>query len=520
MKGSSGKLRILIKTNLVVSNREAPNAFMSYLAYALGGMIFSIVAIIPVIGPDSSSAASSPLIFLMFVLMFDYLNLQVLLTRATLIDRSMLGLFPLSGMRSSVLRFILMLLDRSILFYIIPAIVVVTALFAKGEPAQALAMILLFGSLYLILSEILFGLYPVFRAIAERYSARTAMQIAVLPLLFVLFFPGLFQLSHKMVLRIPVAAEFVEGVRLILVSGFDGGMLEVVRLLLTALVLGGILLAAAFLLSRIDPLFHLALMKRTLNRTKRPKHDREPATSGFGKVNGSVSEVASSSAAASRAPGLGRLILLDWQIRQKEEKFFFIVLINPVLAFLLAQVIAPGFNRFLSFVILPVFIVTQMVGFLIIENGYTHRGLRLKHVSTLPVDPARFIRIKFYAEWIPIVAANLAVTFFLGMRSGITYYEGIQGIIYSLFIPFVLMLVNDSLVLAFNSLSRHAIVSTFLILVFELVGTFVYALLMIFNFAVGAVCVAVFCAVSYFRWMPALGKRLSSEFQTLLEESK
>ncbi len=518
MMGSSGKLWILIRTNLIVLNREAPNAFMSYLTYALGGMIFSAVAIVPVIGPNSSSAAGAPLIFLLVVFMFDYLNLQVLLTRATLIDRSILGLFPLSGIWSGAIRFILMLLNRRILFYMIPVAVVVSTLFAKGEPAQALAMILLFGSLYLVLSGILFGMYPVFRAIAGRYSARTAMQIAMIPLLFVLFFPGLFQLSHRLVLRIPVAAEFVEGVRFILASDFTGGMLEVARLFLAALMLGGLLAAASFLLARVDPILHRVLTRKAL--ALRRKADREPAAMGSGKKLLSVSKDRASAPDSSRATGLGRLILLDWQIRQKEEKFFFVILINPVLAFLLAQVIAPGFNRFLSSVILPVFIVTQMIGFLIIENGYTQRGLRLKHVSTLPVDPTKFVRIKFYSEWIPIVAGNLAVAFFIGLRSGITYYEGIQGIIYSLFIPFVLMLANDSLVLAFNSLSRHTIVSTFLILILEIVGTLVYVLLMVFNFALGAVCVSAFCAVSYFKWMPALGERLSSGFQTLLEESK
>ena len=514
MKGYSRAIGILIRTSLLVSNRDTANAFISYLAYALGGLGFSVMALIPVMDSASAAAAKSPFVFLAFVMMFDYINVQTLLGRVTLIDKSPFSPFPVSPVRSGIVRFILMLLDKRLLFYLVPMVVVLSAVLSRGFLAEAAATVALYSLVYLVTSEILFGLLPLFRALSARFGARTTRQIALLPLLFVLFFPGLFQMKQELVLRIPVAGEFVSGSKLIFAGELGGAMVQTGRLLLTTLVLGAVLIISGLLLSRIGPAILSSVAPEVSGGDNASDAGRLPVPRPLILTSAEVPVDSTVPRTPSRTLSLFRIAFLDWKIRQREEKILFVILITPSLALL------PALSRPIASVIFPIFIVSQMVGLPLVENNLVQRGLRLKHISALPADPTRFVRAKFFSVWIPMVGVNFAVTVALGLRWGITYYQATQGIMYSMFIPMVLILINDALTLIFSSISRHPFISALILLIVEIIATLAYVLSMVFNVAAGIVFVAGPFAFAYFRRMPDWGRRIEAEFQTILEESK
>ncbi len=518
----TGTLRTLIKTSLIISNREAPHAFLSYLAYAMGGLIFSITAIIPVVLTSSKAAADAPLIFLVVVAMFDYLNIQTFLTHTTLTSRSELSLFPFSGLRSIVYRFILMLLNKRILFYVIPMIVESAALMVKGEVGAAAIAVLLYVFLYVIMSEMLFFILPRFRALAERYSVRTAMQIAILPVLGFLFTPGIFHIRPEIVLRIPVASQFVRGGGFAVASDFVPAAGQVGELALISLVFGAAASAVGLLLLRIRPVASPFQAATALAPTGKRVSG---AGAHHGKEAAENEEVLpteiSPDAGTARPPQRARrLVFLDWKMRQREEKLLSVMIISPFLALLLAESIVPALHWPLVSVILPIFLVVQFAGIPLIDQSFTHRGLRLKHVATLPVSPAAFVRFKSFSAWILIVLAALFVTILQGLRWQMSYYQEVQGIVFSMFISSILIIVGNTFVLDFNWISRHPLISIPVLLTTEMVATLIYAFLMLFSFPVGLAFVVVLFALTYFCWVPAWGKRLASEFQALIDESE
>lgn len=520
MNKSSGTLRILVRTGVTVSNREASNAFLSCLAYVLGGLIFSSMAIIPVVAGSSEVAANSPLVFVVFVAMFDYLNTQVFLLRTTLTDKSTLSLFPLSPARSAGYRFVLMLLEKRILFYAVPMLVVFAALLLREEPGEAMMVVFLYVSLYLVISELLFGILPIFRTLAERYSPRTAMQIAIIPIVFFLFIPGVFHVRHEMVLRIPVVSQFVKGFKYTVASGFVPAAAEVGELLSISLVLGAAMTAAGLLLQRIGPALALPLAGASRRKTGKKASSTRYSSKDDAKGEEEEYETEKSQEELGEIGSrvFRRLIFLDWKIRQKEERFLLLIIAAPFAALLLAQSVTPALHSPMASVILPTFILTQIAGIPYIDNIFTRRGLRLKNVSILPVKPEIFVRMKFLSGWIPIVLASFFTTLILGLRWHISYYQGIQATIYSLFIPSVLIFITNTFTLAFYRISRHPFIYASIALIIESVMTTAYVLLMTFDFLAGLMFVLVLLSLIYFRWMPGWGRKLSLEFQNLLEE--
>lgn len=522
MNNSSGPLRILVSTGITVSNREASKPFLSYLAYVLGGLLFSTLAIVPVVAGSSRISANSPLVFLVFVVIFDYLNIQVSLVRTTLTNAFMLSLFPMSWLRSAAYRFILMLLDKRVLFYLVPMLAVTTALLARGEVTQAVSVTLLYMSIYLVISEFLFGILPFFRALAERYSARTAMQITMLPVVFFLFIPGIFHIRHEMVLRVPVVSQFVRGFRYAVASDFVPAAAQAGELLSISLVLGAAMAAAGLLLRIVSPVLSPLLVgagRRKSGGTRSSAGSSRDDDSGSGEEDVDRQSLQQKSIESAFGT-VRRLVFLDWRIRQKEERFLLLVIAAPFAALLLAQSITPALHSPMASVILPVFIVTQIAGIPLIDNSYTRRGLQLNHVSILPAAPSVFVRLKFFSTWLPVVFANLLATLILGLRWHMTYYQAVQGFLFSLFIPSVLISLNHVFTLRFNRISRHPLISASLGIVIESLATVAYVLTMAYNFLFGLAFIALLFALVCFRWMPGWRTKLSMEFQNLLEESR
>lgn len=521
MRRPTRRLVIAIKTNFILMNREAANAFMNYLAYVFGGLLLGTFAVGAVLTPESKITDQFPLTLFGLLAMFDYFNIQTKLNGASLVDKSFFSLFPLPTRRSIALRFLLLLADKRAIFYLLPMLAVAVILVVRGNPSAGAALILLFGVTYLIASELLFVLFPLLRKLADRFSVRTVVQIVGLPFLAVFMLAPMVHLPLDLLPRIPVLAGFVNGFRDATLSNSVGAVTQVGYLFLISVLLAAFFVSGYWLFSRIGIKLRLsspnraALAKATFVSAGGPPPSSQNRTAPTTGVD--VAREGSSG----RSAGINRrLVFLDWKIHQKEERLFYTIFMFPLIGVFLAQTIARRSHSPLASVVLPVFLVTLMLSAVLTDNYITNHGLRLKQVSIFPIDRKRFVFIRSLSSWSPVVVGNLVLVVVLGVQLHIAAYQFLQGVIYSFFMPLVTILLANTLIITFNIYSRHPIITFIIIIIAETLGTLVYALLMILSLIVGIAFVLGLFSVTYYLLVPAWGRQLSARFQTLLEESK
>ncbi|MCL4512308.1 MAG: hypothetical protein M1470_14805 [Bacteroidetes bacterium] len=519
------KLTPILRTNITVSNREAGNVFLSYLPYVLGGVILAGVAVIPIYAGNVRNLSGSTVASVLGLFMLDYLSVQIKLGVVTLIDESAFRLFPLSRIRSIFLRFFLFMLDKRILYYALPLLAVLIALAGHASLIQLLAMLFLFVSLYVLSSEIFFLVFIAFKKLANLFSAKTVTQAAIIPIILVSFLLSAIPRNNPTGLTaLPIVSEFSRGFHSILASNAGIASLEAGHLLLISLFIGVVFLILDSFYARSS--HHLRTSFAARGRERNPFHDAmsEPgaAVSCDAKEFVNTDSTGGSSMYETKVPSASRsarrLVFLDWKIHQKEERIFFLLLMYPFLAIMMMKIMNSRFHQHAASMILPIFFVTQLLGAGVTEHHFTGHGLRLKHVSIFPLNAARFVYVKSLSTWFLLSVVNLIVSVVAGLQFKLGAYQLLQGDIYSLFLPLVLVQLVNTLILSFNRLSRYSIISLLIVVALEFLSTMIYVLLMLFSFVVGLGFVAALFVLTYLFWIPRWGTKLSLEFQTLLEE--
>ncbi len=511
---------VSIRTNLILMNREAANPFLTYLAYAFGGLLLASLAVPPALTPALGVSGQLRLTLFGFLVMLDFFSIQTKLNGAALIDKSLFSLFPLSAPRSIALRFLLLLVDKRAIFYLFPMLAAVIALFVKGTPAGSAALVLIFALTYLIASELLFALFPLLRKLADRFGVRTVMQVVTLPFIGVFILASMIHLPPDLPLRIPVLAEFVNGFRNAAISNFPGAFTQIGYLLLISALLAAVLVCGYRLFSKIGIELQLSSQHHAARAGATIVSAEAASLQPRGGTAAADADVLRGYSSGPTASSNSRLIFLDWKIHQKEERLFYTILMFPFMGVFLAQTIARRSHSPLASLVFPVFLVTLMLGAVLTDNYITNHGLRLKHVSVFPFELKRYVFVRSFSSWSPIATGNLILVVVLGVQLHVAAYQILQGVIYSFFMPLVAILLANTLIITFDIYSRHPIISFVITIVGELIATLVYVLLMVLNFLLGIAFVLGLFSFTYFFLVPGWGRQLSTRFQTLLEESK
>lgn len=467
------------------------------------------------------------LVFVLGLFLFDYFEIQIKLRGTSLIDRSTFSLFPLSNVRSLSIRFFLFLANKRSLFYLLPLLGTIIVFAANGEAVKIPAAILLFASTYLVMTEIFFLLYFVLRKLADRFSVRTATQIATIP--FFLSFLFVSALHHKtaMLVTLPVISQFTKGFQEILASHFEDASIEAGYLLIIFI---GVALAASttgFLFNKTAGHVRSRLIPFV---NKRVQEDPDSAgTNLFRKDHRSEKigeklsrgkEVLVREDLEPAAHIAWHLVLVDWLIHQREEKILYLLLLYPLMAIFVIVRIISRLHFEPGSLILPILFFTQILGFYFTEKHFTGHGLRLSHIVVTPLDPYKFVFAKTISTWGLLSLMNVFICVFCGVYLNMNVYVLAQATIYSVFLPLVLLQLANMLTLYFPGISRHPLISMLIIVISELILTAIYVLVMSLNFFVGVLLVSVIFVLSYLRSIPAWGKQLSGQLQILLEDRK
>ncbi len=512
-------LRLLIKTNLLISNRESGNAVLSYLAYILGGAVLSFIAIAPILDPSNKQTAGFFGMFTMFVVFLDYMSMQLRLNFVTLVESQALDLFPISRIRSTCMRFITFLTENRFLFYAIPLLAVLLVLLKNGNITRLFANVLIFMLFYVIISEILFAVFPIFRKLADHFSAKTVTEASLLALAFAFILLSTFHGTNENV-PLPIISDFMKAMEGVAVSHMPDIFTPLSRLVLIAVAFPFVYLSGDSLISK----FALYVSHGTAGKlaTQVVSSENRAIYAIPRKRKNEISEprLVSGRATAKRERSLFNLCFTDWRIRQKEEKAFYIVPMYAYLAVALMQIISRQLHQPIVSPIFAIFFVTLMLGIVLTENQLTQHGLQLKHLSIFPYGRTKFIYMKSFATWSIISTVNVILCFILEIKFHIGAYHLFQGIIYSLFQPLALIILVNTLILQLNSLYRVSIISLIIIIFGEIFATIIYVLLMSLNITVGVLFVIGLFITTYFLLVPTWGRRLSLEFQNLLEDSK
>ena len=517
MSRSPKKLRTLIRTSLIVSSRETLNGIISYLAYIIAGLVLLGMAILPILAPQLKGSRELLLNFIFFLAFFDIITLQAKLTGTALIERGTLGFFPISGTRSTGLRFVTFLVDKRLLLYFVPALGTIASLIGRGSWISPVIVLSLYILLYLVASELLFAVFPLLRRLSNRFSPRTVSQIIMLPLMLVFFLPAIFHLKPLFMTWIPVVHEFLTGLQDAIGSNPAGALNQLGGLLVVVSALTVLLAGADWLVVKLNP--GIAQGYR-YSRTVR----RVPSEGSLSRdADPPRKTLVQDDAPPAARPGKWRnvrLVFLDWKVRQKEERLLYVILVYPFIGGMLMDGLSHRWHQLASASVLPVFFVTQMLGIAFMENQFTQHGLRLKHVSVLPMKPEDFVRVKFFSVFLLVSLIDILMTVALGYRLNMGLYQQLRGAIYSLYLPLVLVAAVTTLLLSFHEIYRHTILSLFIVAVVEFIATAVYGLLVLPGLIVGLVFTAGLILIAYYFWIPSWGRKLSMELQTLLEESK
>jgi hypothetical protein len=518
-------LLALAKTNLIISNREAVNAVVSYILYVLMSLLLVGAILGSIYSNDQGDSTSAIIVFVSSLLLYDYFLIQAKLHSRSLIDRLTFALFPVSRLRSLSIRFFLILVDKRIFFYLLPLLGVLILLATRSDFVEMLFMLFLFTSMYLVISEFVFLLYSLLRKIADRFSVRAATQFSAIP--FVLFFLSINALARgntNLVVMTPVVSQFTKGFRAILTSDAATASIEVGLLFLFFISIALTASAAGSLFDRV------ALHKRLrfdVGGDMRVRKNSGPLTAesaGKRLIIKRIEEkrMASRVTVIREDPEQGmhigwHLVFVDWLVHQREEKILFLLLLYPLMAIFAIIRMVSRLHFDPGSLILPIFFITQILGVYFTENHFTGHGLRLSHIVLTPVNPFRFVFAKTISTWGLLSLMNVFVCLFCGVYLKLNIFTLAQGTIYSVFLPLVLLQLANTLSLYFPRISRHPLISLFIIVISELVLTEIYILIMSLSFFAGFLFVASAFYLSYVLSLPSWGRQLSKQIQVLFE---
>lgn len=521
-------LRALAKTNLIISNREAVNTVVSYIMYILMSLLLVGTILGSIYSNHQSDGAPAIVVFVSSLLLYDYVLIQAKLRGRSLIDKFTFALFPVSRLRSLSIRFFLILVDKRIFFYLLPLLGVMIVLATRGDFVEMLFMLLLFTSMYLVISEFFFLLYSLLRKIADRFSVRAATQFSAIPL--VLFFFSINSLARgntNLVVMTPVVSQFAKGFRVILTSDAAAASIEVGLLFVFFISIALTASAAGFVFDRVA--FHKRLRFAVWGnmRVRENSDSLRVEAAGKRRIITTIKEkrVASRDAVIREDPGPGthigwHLVFVDWLVHQREEKILFLLLLYPLMAIFAIIRIVSRLHFDPGSLILPIFFITQILGFYFTENHFTGHGLRLSHIVLTPLNPFKFVFAKTISTWGLLSLMNVFVCLFCGVYLNLDIFTLAQGTIYSVFLPLVLLQFANTLSLYFPGISRHPLISLFIIVISELALTEIYILIMSLSFLAGLLFVATAFYLSYALSVPSWGRQLSKQIQFLLEVQK
>ncbi len=521
-------LYALAKTNLIISNREAVNAAVSYVLYVLMSLLLVATILGSIYSNDQRDSTSAIIVFVSSLLLYDYFLIQAKLRSRSLIDKLSFALFPVSRLRLLSIRFFLILVDKRVLFYLLPLLGVMVALVTRGQFVEMLFMLLLFTLMYLVISQLVFLLYSLLRKIADKFSVRAATQFSAIP--FVLFFLSINALARgntNLVVMMPVVSQFTKGFQAILtsdvaVASMEAGFLFLFFILIVLAVLGaGVVFDRFPFYSRFRftmwgdvgvrknsdssiaeaagkrPVIKMIKQRRIASRDAVIREDAEPGTHiGW------------------------YLVFVDWLVHQREEKILFLLLLYPLMAIFAIIRMVSRLHFDPGSLILPIFFITQILGVYFTENHFTGHGLRLSHIVLTPLNPLKFVFAKTISTWGLLSLMNVMVCLFCGVYLNMNILTLAQGTIYSVFLPLVLLQLANTLSLYFPEVSRHPLISLFIIVLCELALTEIYILIMSLSLFAGLLFVAMAFYFSYTLSVPSWGKQLSKQIQVLLEVRK
>jgi len=466
-------------------------------------------------------------LFISGLFLYDYFFIQVKLQGTSLIDRSAFSLFPVSRPRSLSFRFLLFVVDKRILFYLLPMLGMMVILVSRGEALEMLVIFSLFVSTYLIMSEVFFLIYLLFRRIADRFGVRTATQIATIPFILIAVLANSIHDKPTVVAAIPIVSQFTKSFLAILTSDVKTASTQIGSLLVFFILIAFAISVLSFVLDKVT------LHNRLLFTTWGHKEGLDNPASLHADMHRSVGtpqKTEESSTAVEKHlveedPALSthigwHLVLVDWLVHQREERILYLLLLYPLMViFVIVRMISrlhfePGS------LILPVFFLTQILGFYFTENHFTGHGLRLSHTVLTPLNPYRLVLAKTISTWGLLSLMNVFVCVFCGVYLNMSVHVLAQGTIYSFFLPLVLLQLANTLSLYLPGISRHPLFSVFIIVISELILTAIYVSLMILNFFAGIFFVSLIFVLSYVISLPAWGRQLSKQLQILLEYQK
>ena len=500
------------------------NPSVSYFLYFLVSLLLAGWILVPFYMDSEADRFSIGPLFISGLFLYDYFFVQVRLQNTSLIDKSAFSLFPVSHTRSLSYRFLLFLVEKRIFFYLLPMLGMMIALLSRGKIIEGSVTLFLFTSTYLVMSEVFFSIYLLLRRIADRFSVRTATQIATIPFVLMAFLTNSLNGRSRFVAMMPVVSQFTKCFLAILSSDIKAASMQVSYLLVFFISVALAMTILGFMFDKLafrNPLLFARrcgkeLLERSVSLSVDP-HKREGVIE---KIE--ASSIPAEKMLAKEDPPTSKhvgwhLVLVDWLVHQREEKILYLLLLYPLMAiFVIVRMISrlhfePGS------LIIPIFLLTQILGFYFTENHFTGHGLRLSHTVLTPLNPYRLVLAKTISTWGLLSLMNVFVCVFCGVYLNMSIYVLGQGTIYSLLLPLLLLQLANTLSLYFPRISRHPLISLFLIVIPELILTAVYILVAFLNFFAGVFFASAIFILSYTVSLPAWGRQLSNQLQTLLE---
>lgn len=515
----------LVKTNLIISNRETVNAIVSYILYIFMSLLLVGIFLGSSYSKTDQDRISATTVFVSSIFLYDYILTQTKLRTMSLIEKSSYALFPISRIRSLSTRFFLFAADKRILFYLLPMFGMMIVLAIRDKFVEMSSLFLLFALMYLTASELFFLFYSLLKRLANRFSARTISQFSAVPLL--LFFLVINMTSHgKMysLAKVPIASQSTEGIQKILTSQVGSALVEVGYLLGIFVSIALAAFGASLLYEEVTARFrfklafptHKVVQKKIgpqklnvseTSQTSDHAHKHEPV------INETFAEEPTSAAVHSG----WHIVLVDWLIHQREEKILYLILLYPVMIIFSIIKIASRIHFDLGSLIFPVFFLTQMLGSYFADNHFTGHGLRLSHIALTPFDAHKFVFAKTVSTWGLLSLMDVFVCLFCGVYLNMAFQTLLQGTIYSIFLPLVLLQSENTLNLYFPEIWRHPLISLLIVIFSELLLTAIYILAMLISPVLGILFVASILYLSLAFSIPAWGKQLSKQLPILLE---
>ena len=514
----------LLKTNLIISNREVINAVVSYLLHALMSFLLVGLLLASVYSENANDLLPAGSTFVLFLFLYEYVFIQAKLRGKSLIERSTFTLFPVSRVRSLSIRYALFLVDKRILFYLLPMLSMMVVFVLRHDFIDMILVFFLFASTYLIMSEIMFFLFSLLRKLADIFSVRAVTQFSVIPLGLLFLAAGAVAGGNAESFTImPVVSQFTKGILAILAFNFPTALMQIEYLFAFSILLWLAAAGSGFLYDRVMfpgmlPVWFRAQRRRDSNRGRSGASD----VLAYSRGKPRTTEMATRLQDDLRQPRhVGRhLVTADWLIHQREERILFLLLLYPLMAIFAVIRIASRLHFESSSLIFQIFFFTQILGFYFVENHFTGHGLRFSHIVLTPLEPYKFVFAKTTSTWGLLSFMNVFVCLFCGVYLNMDVYTLMQGTIYSLFLPLVLIQLANTVSLFFPVISRHALISLFIIIISEIIVTTIYVLLIYWNIFLGILLVALSFYLSLAVSIPSWGKQLSQQYHVLLEDQK